>query len=170
MEVEVADVPLITRLGPATLRCAAGFDVLHFAIGDDPSRGKDENVCGIRVGDDGGVSWGLGFEPRKRVQVRTIANVKRVLGDRSRRLNRFEQLSCRTGEYRDGVGRRSELVFEKTRDAFDVLVETRPFGRVRRVSAASRLQLLAGECLMLVAAVLIGSRIQIEADDGVGSR
>src|SRR3954464_6224305 len=113
MEVEVADVPLVTRLRPAALRCAAGFDVLHFSIGDDLSRGEDEDVCGVRVGDDGGVSRGLGFEPRKRVEVRTIANVKCVLRDRSRRLNRFEQLAGRAGEYRDGVGGRIELVFEK---------------------------------------------------------
>src|SRR4051812_34601060 len=96
--------------------------------------------------------------------------MKAVLRDHAGCLNRLEQLSCRARKDGDGVRRRIELVREKARNAIDVAVETLAFGRIRCIRAAARFQLLAGECLMLVAPVLVRSRIEIETHDWIWRR
>ena len=110
------------------------------------------------------------FDAGKRIQVRLVADRQPVLLDWSRHLHGLEQLAGAAGEHRDAVGGRIQLVLEKARDPFQILVERFTFRRPGRICPAARGEFFAHECLELIAAGRTGLRVEIKADHRIWCR
>jgi hypothetical protein len=170
VQVEVADVPLVSRLRPASLRRGPRLDAVH-DLGVDQLVGReDEDSRGVGVDEQRRVPRVPGLDACQGVEVRLVADVEKVPVDRGIQLQRLEQLAGRAGEDCQAVAGWLQFGVQVPRDPFEISVKALPFWRAGWIGPATRLQFLPDECLVLIPAVLAGLGIEIQTYDWVWCR
>jgi hypothetical protein len=98
--------------------------------------------------------------------VRKPPDVQPVARDGGVELQRLEVIAvARAGEEGRAVDRGAQLLPKVSPYALGVALEAVPLRRLRRERLGERRELLAHEPLEVVAPVLVGLRVQVEADD-----
>ena len=119
----------------------------------------------MRVGEHDEVGRVLLEDARERIHVRLIGNVQAMPIDRRIERERFEEVSARAREQRQSVGG-ARNVAHVGLDLRGILVEAFALRPARGVRPHALGQFLPQERIEAVAALLIGLKVQVEADDG----
>src|SRR5258706_4627293 len=158
---------LVTGLRPSSLLVVLGFRILDALALDHRVRREDEDARRVRVGQERQVSRILVDDAGERIEVRMVGDVEVVRVDRRGQRDRFEQIRSAAREQRQTIHRSVDARY-KIANFRGVLLETVALGPFRRIRLDPLRQLLAEERCEPIAPVLVGLKVEIQADDGEG--
>ncbi len=167
----VIHVPLVARLRPAAHLGPVVGRVLHLGPVHRRAEREDEDPREPAVGHHGGIARVGVREPGQLVELRLVVDVEPVLAHGHVELHRLEKVALAgAGEDGHAVRRGTQLLAHPAPDPLDVPVVALTLRRVRLEGAAAGRELAAEEPVYLVLPVLVGLRVEVQAEHGEGGR